>query len=84
MKNNFFKCLLFCLICIIFSSCRGNDAVKNETDKVFWNSKKCQYDYGVTKQEYEGHSYIFFKEGYRMAVVHNPDCNCNKNDSIKN
>ena len=32
----------------------------------------------VDKFEYDGHQYIVFYQGYRMGVVHDPDCSCHK------
>jgi len=46
----------------------------------FWNTRIGQYDHSVTKVEYDGHRYIFFNEGYRMGVVHDPDCPCHNKE----
>lgn len=67
------KKILLLLGIILLASC-DNPNVSNTKDDIFWNSRKHQYDYGVTEQTYKEHNYIFFKEGYRMGVVHDPEC----------
>lgn len=33
-------------------------------------------DNSVTKSEFEGHTYLFFRGYSRMAAVHDPNCRC--------
>lgn len=65
-----------CLVAIIFSSCTQTQEEKN----LFTQTSK-----DVSEFEYNGHKYIKFRWGCgdRCGVVHNPDCPCFSNDSVK-
>lgn len=67
-----------CLVAVIFGSCNPSQEEKNLGTQ---NHKD------VSEFEYNGHKYIKFKWGsghYTTAgVVHDPDCPCFSNDSVK-
>ena len=67
-----------CLVAIIFSSCTQTQEEKN---------LNTQTSKDVSEFEYNGHKYIKFTwgKGYfaTSGVVHNPNCPCFSNDSIK-
>lgn len=67
-----------CLVAIIFGSCTPTQEEKNLNTQT---NKK------VSEFEYKGHKYIKFEWGVgryaRGGVVHNPDCPCFSNDSVK-
>lgn len=39
-----------------------------------------QYDYPDKQLKYRGHIYYMWHTNYGIAVVHNPDCSCHKNN----
>ena len=73
------KSILFmCLVAIIFGSCNTTQEEKN---------LNTQTNKEVSEFEYNGHQYIKFEWGHgrysTAGVVHNPDCPCFNNDSVK-
>ena len=73
------KSILFmCLVAIVFGSCTQTQEEKN---------LNTQTNKGVSEFEYNGHKYIKFDWGRgrcsTTGVVHDPDCPCFSEDSIK-
>ena len=63
--------LLFALVAMC--SC-GPATVNNKTEQGILN-----YFDEVTHFDYKGHKYISFVVGYKMGIVHDPDCDCHNN-----
>lgn len=67
-----------CLVAVFLGSCTQTQ----EEKKVYTQINKEVYEF-----EYNGHKYIKFRWGcgsqIRCGVVHNPDCPCFSNDSVK-
>ena len=62
-----------CGIALIFAMCScGPATVNNKTEQGILN-----YFDKVTHFDYKGHKYISFVVGYKMGIVHDPDCSCN-------
>lgn len=71
MKKYIF--LLFTLITMC--SC-GPATVNNKTEQGILN-----YFDKVTHFDYKGHKYISFAVGYKMGIVHDPNCHCHENSN---
>lgn len=78
--------IILFIVLIFFSSCfeavhpgtgiaRGNrvDFMKS---KGFGSS----HTFEVDKFRYKNHDYLYFSEGHGIAIVHDPDCDCRKED----
>ena len=67
-----------CLVAVFWSSCTQTQEEKN----LYTQTNK-----EVSEFEYNGHQYIKFRwavgDQARCGVVHNPDCSCFSNDSVK-
>ncbi len=66
----------FTIILLFLYSCSNYDIEQK-------NVKSINYVSGISKIEYNGHSYILFNQYQKSSLIHDPDCNCNKYDCAK-
>ena len=62
------RIILLCCLSLCLIGCNAKDPMTN--NDIPWDS--------VTEFSYKNHQYIKFKAYYQGAVVHNPECPCQK------
>ena len=72
--------LAFCMMMLgLFTSCTVQTTPETESGEIYTSHQDIQIPLQVTKQEFEGHTYILFTGTYRFGIVHDPDCPCHQN-----
>lgn len=51
---------------------------KHRAKKIEEINKASIFGRKVRKTQYEGHLYLFIKDGHGVSFVHSPDCECSK------
>lgn len=60
------RIIIFVMLSILFSSC-GNFDYQSQKNVGFGD---------IVKEEFDGHTYIMWRDYHRGNMIHDPDCKC--------